>query len=208
MKRTGSTHWVSNTSDPNFIVRTNGSEFHVLRWESFDTVCSLSLNTPANIRSMTLLNHPFLFAIATDAGHQRQGTGPSCIEIWDIRSLKNDSNAASPFRTTSGLPAEIELVVGTYGDRLVFFTADCWIASVDLQSDFATSFVRHFFVPNDWITDTNRLRIGIGRGGEILFSKRYELAVIKRGLEIAESGTFNPRRSSGQHFRGLPLRRP
>ncbi|KAJ9137442.1 GPI inositol-deacylase [Pleurostoma richardsiae] len=65
--------------------------------------------------------------------------------------------------------------------------------------------VRHFFVPYDWISLVNELHVDVGRGGEILFVKRSELAVIKRGLDFSDTGTFYPRRASGPAA-GLPVR--
>jgi len=40
-------------------------------------------------------------------------------------------------------------------------------------------------VPPDWVS-IHKLLIGVGRGGEILFVKGKELAVVKRGLEGTE----------------------
>lgn len=65
--------------------------------------------------------------------------------------------------------------------------------------------VRHFFVPYDWISLVNELHIDVGRGGEIIFVKRSELAVVKRGLEVSEAGAFNPRRASSP-VQGMPAR--
>ncbi|KAI0123279.1 hypothetical protein BJ170DRAFT_687296 [Xylariales sp. AK1849] len=67
------------------------------------------------------------------------------------------------------------------------------------------STVRHFFVPYDWISLVNELHVDVGPNGDIVFVKRSELAVIRRGLEFSETGPFNLRRVSNP-IRGLHTR--
>jgi hypothetical protein len=75
---------------------------------------------------------------------------------------------------------------------MVFLDANNWICSVSLDSSVEEfQVVRHFFLPDDWLSSTSRLILDMGRMGEIVFVKRAELAIIKRGLEIMEKGSFN-----------------
>lgn len=64
---------------------------------------------------------------------------------------------------------------------------------------------RHFFVPPDWINVASSTLVGMCRDGEIVFARKSELAVIKRGLDIVQAGQMHPRRPSTP-LRGFPRR--
>jgi hypothetical protein len=76
----------------------------------------------------------------------------------------------------------------------VFLRGSGWVCSVDLENPGYDGIVRHFFIPVDWLSTTADLMIEITRNGDIVFVKRAEVAVIKRGLEVTEKGTFNARK--------------
>ncbi|KAH8196264.1 hypothetical protein TruAng_009566 [Truncatella angustata] len=67
--------------------------------------------------------------------------------------------------------------------------------------------VRHFFVPYDWISMVTKIHVDILARGEIIFVKRSELVVVRRGLEVSETGPFRSLRGSHQ-MRRLPTRPP
>ena len=104
------------------------------------------------------------------------------------------------------LSAVVEIVIGVYFERLIYLDASYWVCSINFGANRELP-VRHFFIPNDWISFSNHLMMEVGKNGEILFVKQSELAVIKRGLEVTESGVaFNPRRRSTPLASELPLR--
>jgi hypothetical protein len=107
------------------------------------------------------------------------------------------------------LPSDVVHLIGVFGTRMVFYTADHWIASYELMPPGSPtgavvaegSFVRHFFLPNHWVGSVDRggMLFGVGSDGEIIFARRDELAVIKRGLEVTEDGgAFQPRQLSNE----------
>jgi hypothetical protein len=131
------------------------------------------------------------------------------ILLWAYQELDNDSKTARPRHVLGSLPVQVENLIGAFGNRLVLYTADHWIASVELQAPGLSggaadavvggSFVRHFFLPNDWIGSMieGNMISAVGRGGEILLARRYDLGVIKRGLEVTEDGgTLHSRRAN------------
>jgi hypothetical protein len=71
----------------------------------------------------------------------------------------------------------------------VFLHSDNWICSTDPQNP--NNVIRHFFLPADWLTSNIDLMIEMTLNGDILFVKRDEVAVIKRGLENAEVSMSN-----------------
>ena len=73
----------------------------------------------------------------------------------------------------------------------------------------AGSFVRHFFLPNDWLGSNasrpgrKELIFGLGCAGEVVFVKRCELAVVKRGVEVTENGVGCDSRGGGLGGRSM-----
>jgi hypothetical protein len=138
------------------------------------------------------------------------------ILLWDDRKLEDrtEPGLLAPGTELSTLPSKVEHIVGVFGSRLVLYTSDHWIASVELpppgsRSRLVTdgSFTQHFFLPNDWIGAmvVRNMLFEVGRGGEILLARGSELAVIKRGLEVTEDGaTFHPRRQLNNTLRSQP----
>lgn len=147
----------------------------------------------------------------------RAHVGNGSVQIWDSSDLENPEAQPKPTRTLDGaLASEIEHIVGAFGTRMIVYTKDHWIASVDLQAPTTdrsglseqhhqqnAALMRQFLISNDCVTIADHhksLVFGVGRAGEVLFARRSELAVIRRGLEVTEFGaSFNPRRvNSGQ----------
>ena len=138
--------------------------------------------------------------------HYPGHTNLNTILLWDGQKLADDTelDVLAPDDELSTLPSKVEHIVGVVRNRLVLYTTDHWIASVELQPHGSPggvvvidSFTQHFFLPNDWIGAmvVSNMIFEVGRGGEILLARRSELAVIKRGLEVTEEGgTFHPRR--------------
>ncbi|KAK4032547.1 hypothetical protein C8A01DRAFT_50681 [Parachaetomium inaequale] len=176
------------------------------------------------------LSHANYFATyATDtSASERTSTSKetAAILLWDFQDLEGtDSQPVAPRWEirTSMLPAQVAHLIGAFGTRLVFHTADHWIASFELMPPGSPSgaivaedsFVRHFFLPNDWIGSMklSDMLFGISSEGEIIFDRRGELAVIKRGLELTEDGgPFQPRQlsstSRAQFGHKIPYRQP
>ena len=133
------------------------------------------------------------------------------MQFWDYETL-GGAGAQPPVPSGRfNLKFGIGHLIGMLGARLIFLTGDHWIASCKFippglpENDVLAnaSFVRHFFLPNDWIVSvfsgdlTNY--IGIGVGGEIIVALQGELIVIKRGLEVTEDGErFQPRELSSK----------
>jgi hypothetical protein len=156
-------------------------------------------------------HHLFATYTATKRSGDKDATTPSSntgqantILLWDYQNLEDGTETLVPLNDLNTLPSRVAHIIGAFGPRLVLYTTDHWIASVELQQAGSPGsaviegyFVRHFFLPNDWVGSmvVSNMIFGIGRGGEIFLARRSELAVIKRGLEVTEDGgTFHPRR--------------
>ncbi|KAF3766098.1 hypothetical protein M406DRAFT_290452 [Cryphonectria parasitica EP155] len=200
--------WLSHPSQAECILRISKSHFEVYSWSDLRLLSTVSMAAEVSFDRLVSLHHTPYIATVSMAPQSHGPAGPhshgpfSAVQIWDSRDLDPVSSSPMPVHQLDGDVAEqIELVIGGFGARMIVYTTDHWIASVDLHAPengapLGESLVRHFFMPNDWVAVGHRqLLFGIGRSGEIVFAKQSELAVIRRGLEITDSGgSFNPRR--------------
>lgn len=80
-------------------------------------------------------------------------------------------------------------------------------SATSVSSNASPAIVRHFFVPYDWISMVTKIHVDVLARREIVFVKRSELVVVRRGLEVSETGVFRSWRG-GNTIRGLPTRPP
>jgi len=231
-KSTGS-RWMTrqaSKSDLLLFIGENAKEVKVYDWERLSQlqVISLSVEHGISLREFApLSHHPSLFATYTTKAVTLPSTPTAAkvpskpanpILLWDCPSPEDEAAAPlTPRQDLTLLPSRVEHVIGTFNGRLVLYMADHWIASVELQQQQrggggATvdgSFLRHFFLPNDWIGSmvVRNMIFCLGPEGEILIARRSELAVIKRGLEVTEDGGMvRPRRLNNSGSGGNRLR--
>jgi hypothetical protein len=151
------------------------------------------------------LNHQRFFGSVAMDSTKVKGSS-AAIYIWDFKDFTLTSEKSLPACTLGTLSSSIEVIIGAYFDRLIFLDASYWVCSIDISMALEVP-VRHFFIPNDWVSLANQLIMDVGKSGEIFFVKQSELAVIKRGLEVTENGAvFNPRRRSTAQILELPTR--
>lgn len=94
------------------------------------------------------------------------------------------------------LTDDIDYLIYADDQKLVFLHSDNWICSTDPER--AGNFLRHFFLPADWLTSNVDLMIEMTLAENILFVKGDEVAVIKRGLQ----------EQSAAHTNNTSIRRP
>lgn len=214
----GQSRWFTNPQREEYLVRVSKGLFNVYAWTDLALVSSISISTESPFDRLAPLEHSQYFATVSNSldemgelagSNNKTHAGYGGIQIWDSSDLGITSAESKPTHTLDrALASEIEHIIGAFGFRMIVYTTDHWIASVDLHAPTTEGakvpgqpvVMRHFFMPNDWVSvDHKSLLFRIGRGGEILFARHSELAVIRRGLEVTESGaSFNPRRGSGQ----------
>ena len=84
-------------------------------------------------------------------------------------------------------------IIGDDGQRLVFLRSDGLVSSAHPRSANTDQYDRHFFLPADWLSTSINLMIEVTHDGDVIFVKRDEVAVIKRGLEnVEEDASIGP----------------
>ncbi|KAK0101597.1 hypothetical protein ONS95_006760 [Cadophora gregata] len=74
------------------------------------------------------------------------------------------------------------------GSLLVFLADNGWICSIDLNRQSARStFQRHFFLPSAWLSTSAKVMAVVTSKRQILFIRGHDLAVIKNGLDVAQT---------------------
>ena len=122
--------------------------------------------------------------IATAFAKSTGADGKSKLALWNTSDFNVGSETATPVPKYQYLADQVEFLIGNYGQRLVFLHAGGWICSTDPKTFGIT---RHFFIPSDWLITSGAVMIEVTRYGDIIYVKRDEVAVIKRGLMISEA---------------------
>lgn len=128
--------------------------------------------------------------------------------LWSTSDFSMQSHLAVAVPLYQVLADQVQFVIGAYGQRLVFLRSNGWICSIDLGIRNIGQYVRHFFIPVDWMSAGVELMVGVTYNGDIVFVKRHEVAVIKRGLDISEQGQNTPGQRPSMTILKEPLLKP
>jgi hypothetical protein len=202
-------HWLPHPTKSEYLIHIGSNALGIYDWANLNLVRSVQLAPNVQFDELVWIQSPLNFATVcktsnktVESSNSKPGKATyTNVHLWNFSDLEEPAEApdlVQPIGQLDELSSQIDRIIGTFGSRLLVYTSDYWIASIDVSQS-EESLVRHFFVPSDWISVAHSIVIGVGRSGEILFTRLSELAVIKRGLEITDSGApFNPRRGSNQ----------
>lgn len=110
----------------------------------------------------------------------------SKLLLWDTSAFSVESKIAAPVPKYRPLAEQVKTLIGHDGSRLVFLHSNGWVCSAHAQPTSVDEFSRHFFLPADWLSSNSDLMIQVAHKADIVFVKRVEVAVIKRGLDNVE----------------------
>lgn len=186
--------WVAHPTQTEWLLLLRDFTVEIRRWSTLQCLSTIDIaNTTdpmSRIERVISLNSPRYFAtVATDAGTAEQpkysANTKRRILIWDFNNFSDETVTTTPLPSCKlgTLSESIQAIIGVYGDRLVYADAGYWVCTVDVSDDSLEEVpVRHFFIPNDWLSVVSQLVMEIGRAGEIVFLKQSDLEVIRRGL--------------------------
>ncbi|RYC61478.1 hypothetical protein CHU98_g4743 [Xylaria longipes] len=212
--------WLTLPGSQDLLIRFGTDAATFYQWESLTPIGSVELIIPENVplRSIVPFHHPHYFATA----HSLTSIGlpvANVYHLWDLRDFASkvgDSSNAGEDRNKIGpvlnfkLDTKVYTVIGVANERVIFLDPDNWVCSADINPTVSVSdkapgvlssdrgdVVRHFFIPDDWMSLVNNVQVDVRQSGEVVFAKRADLAVIRRGLEITDKGVSGSRRFSG-----------
>ena len=194
----GSYRWTSHPSRPNQLILVMNNVAHVYSWQTLQRLTSnegilleSSILPELAIRSITHCLGGTL--IATIFSESSRSSSESRLLLWNTSDFCVGIKSAAPVPKYQSLVRQVKNFIGEHADRLVFLHRSSWVHSAHLPSSSFNVCDRHFFLPADWLSTNNDLMFGMARNGDIIFVKRDEVAVIKRGLEHVELGHNGPR---------------
>ncbi|KAI1179121.1 hypothetical protein F4777DRAFT_19089 [Nemania sp. FL0916] len=211
--------WLTSPRE-DFLLRFNKTTAKVYSWELLAPVRSVALglhdDIPLTVESVTPLLHPQYFITVQSSGTDERSP-TRMYHLWDFRDFTSESDKATPVLDFAKLDVKVETFIGIANERAVFLDPDNWVCSADIITPGSVSSMaaagsipitanvtRHFFIPDDWVSLVNKPLVDVQQSGEIIFAKRANLAVIRRGLEITDKGVFSSRRVSTS--RSIPRR--
>lgn len=199
--------WANHPTNSEQIVLVSNEGTYLYEWKTLKrlmTPDSLLLEdkilSRLSVRSLAqCAQSHYLAAIFSEslASHARSKK----LLLWspsDLSPRTVSTRSASSYRI---LADEVQALIGAHGQKLLFLHSSGWVCSTDLGISNIESHARHFFIPTDWLSAGANLIMDVTCNGDIVFVKRHELAIIKRGLEISEQGLNAANRSARSPIR-------
>ena len=188
--------WTTHPSFPDQLVLIANNVARLYDWQTLRQLTGAegillegSILPELSIRSVVPCFNGTL--IATAFSESRRAHAKSKLLLWNTSDFSAQSKAAAPVPRYHSLADQVKTLVGSDGQRLVFLQNNSWISSTNPQITSFDRYVRHFFLPADWLSTNIELMMDITNSGDIIFVKRDEVAIIKRGLNSIEQGSEN-----------------
>lgn len=185
-KDRGAYRWGTHPSNQHELILVIGNVAHLYSWQ---TLRRLTNDEGILMKGSILpeLSVVSLFScfnsgafLATEYTEHPGVHARSKLLLFHSSDFNPSALSATSVPTYSYLTDQVESIIGTHGPRLLFLDSAGWICSTEQDT---LVIQRHFFIPSDWLNVNTELMIRVARNGDILFVKRDEVAVIKRGLE-------------------------
>ncbi|KAK6084467.1 hypothetical protein SCUP234_03256 [Seiridium cupressi] len=177
--------WVSLPTSKDRLLYLSENQAFVYDWGTlrrspessilFDTLSSGAEST----RFLPLTGSQYLATVSESTAHGQPET-----QLWTNSSLRENSTRAVPVPEFDSISQQLDHIIGVYSQRLVFFHVEGWVCSIDLSPLDVQTLQRHFFIPADWQSLNSKAMMSITPQGDVIFSKRSELVIVRRGLEI------------------------
>ena len=203
--------WVSHPSEPEYLILILKNEAHIYSWLSLQRLTGSagillegSILPELSIRSIIPCFNGTI--LATTFNEPLRSYAKCKLVLWSTSDFQPNSTVAAPVPNYHLLADQVEHIVGTteitgteagHTERLIFLQGDNWICSTDSPSASTEQYVRHFFLPADWLSASMGIVIEVTKTGDVLLVKKDEVAVIKNGLVMDQlsAGGSKPSRT-------------
>lgn len=187
----GPSRWATHPLNQEWLILVSDGVAHLYEWQTLRRITRPegilledSVLPELAIRSITPCFRNTAIAIMSSESLRPQSKFK--LRLWNASDLTINSKVAAPMPNYHALADHVKTLIGDDGRRLVFLRSDNWICSVDPESGKGDMYTRHFFLPADWLSTNVKLMAEVTHGGDIIFVKRNEVAVIRRGLDNIE----------------------
>ena len=192
-KNRGSYRWATHPVSEHQLILVSDGRVHLYDWHTLQSLTTTEgIILQGNIIPEMAINSicPCFggtIIITTFRGTARLRP-KSKLLLWNTADFSPEQKEAVPVPQYHHLSDHVLALIGAKGQKLVFLHVNGWVCSADPRTTSADQYVRHFFFPADWLTTDQGLIIKMTDRGDIVFVKRDEVAVIRRGLENIEPG--------------------
>jgi WD40 repeat protein len=190
----GPYRWISHPSNRDQLILISGNIVHLYEWRTLrrltgdgGILLEGSILPDLTIRSITSCFDGK--GIATTFRESGRSHSKSKLLLWNTSDFAVGSKRAAAIPNYHSLSEQVDFLIGPSGQKLLFLHSNSWICSIDPQN--GANLIRHFFLPADWLSTNIELMIKVTSKNNIIFVKRAEVAVIKRGLDNIEQETNN-----------------
>lgn len=184
--------WVTHPSNQEQLILIYDTVAHLFDWSTLRRITDRegislegSMFPELVIRSITPCFNNTTIATMFGKNYSDSPSKPQLL-FWNASDFSIDSKVIAPLTRYRSIAGQVNNLVGVDGRRLVFLGKDDWVCSVDPESADGDRYSRHFFLPADWLSSHIKLMMELTHNGDIVFAKRGEVAVIKRGLNNIE----------------------
>jgi hypothetical protein len=183
--------WIAHPCDSEKLVHLTVSAAHVHTWDDitdagfcaeikFDT----DMSEETFLKDVTVCSDGRKLSVEFAKGNNQQ----SASRVLLIPSSSFEvpfAHVIKPLALFNRVSAEMEHIIGSVGRKLLFLDRRMWVCSLDLET-FKGEYLRHFFIPQDWLSINRNLILRVTSKGDFVFIKKHEVAVIKHGMENKE----------------------
>jgi WD40 repeat protein len=183
--------WESHPSGGDQVLVMSNNRVHLYNWQMLQRLTScdgikLKGDIPPQLSLQSITSCAHGRFIATKFGGSPRSGSKTKFLLWSTSEVSTTSASATAVPMYEQLNDEVQFLIGTYAQRLVFLHSSGWICGADVEVSSFEHYTRHFFIPVDWISGGVDLMIDVICNGDIVFVKRHEVAVIKRSLEATQ----------------------
>ena len=181
--------WSTHPSQQDQLILISENNAYLYKWDTLRTLSGEILLEGSIIPELIIQSIIPCFdgnVIATTFVESSRPRSESKLLLWQSSDFAEDSRSAIPVPRYQFLADQVRAIIGSDGPRLVFLHSSNWVCSADSQATSMDGYFRHFFLPADWLSTDAGLLVDLTHNGDIIFVKRDEVAVIKRGLDNVE----------------------
>lgn len=178
--------WANHPSNQNHLIMITDNIARIYDWETLaeltdsEGILLRDVNLGLGIRRILPCFYNTMFAITFSESSTR---GDKLIFLlFPVADFLPFSQETVP---ACHLTDEAEHLIGAYRSRLIFLNKNGWVCSTEANL-LSENVNRHFVLPADWLSNDSNLMIEVTERGDIIFVKRSEVAVIRRGLDNIE----------------------
>ncbi len=191
--------WCQHPRDPSKLIAAAEHRVEVYDWDDLRAgktmpASVLETSNPDVFHIQAINQHPGSRHIAIRSSNPSANRSHTHTTLFDVSMLGEDLSASTESRFLEthhriqfvALERSIEHVFGYIGTRVIFLDRTGWICSTDLELFTEDFYLRHFFIPTDWLSINLELIGTLTYRNDLALVQRDEMAVIKRGFDYSE----------------------